>query len=452
MSREQAWHDWLTHNIAQNCLPEQLRSLLIENGFSDNQADESMLRANLEVEKRQLKVKTNETQIDADQAIYLPHALKMENARIEMYGVDGFLTADENIQLIELIRHCVCDSFDTSEETQASNKTTKTCKLATLKHPLVEEIDQRICRYMGIDPGESEPIEGQWLEAGQESVEHTDYLDSNGVSCREQVHNLGKRTWTFMIYLNTVTVGGETKFNEIDLSVEPLAGTALIWNNLDSQGQPNKATTRCEMPLRSDYKAVITKWFRSIDGIPRYKKKVNEFLKPLTQSGFLKLRVPEPLYSTLVDFYNTHRCDSTSESVPGYISNKVGKVPSVLVELTDELRQSVHKTLQPLVEAWIGSYLEHTYVYGIREYHQGAILKEHRDRLKTHIAGVIINIDQVVKHDWPLIIEDHFYRRHSVLLKPGEMVFYESARLKHGRPDMLDGERYANVFVHFKNK
>jgi len=103
-----------------------------------------------------------------------------------------------------------------------------------------------------------------------------------------------------------------------------------------------------------------------------------------------------------------------------------------------------------MVEAWIGDYLEPTYVYGIREYRNGAKLKEHRDRLKTHVAGVIINVDQDVNQDWPLVIDDHHYRQHQVLLKPGEMVFYESARLTHGRPDSFDGQRVANIFVHFK--
>ena len=32
----------------------------------------------------------------------------------------------------------------------------------------------------------------------------------------------------------------------------------------------------------------------------------------------------------------------------------------------------------------------------------------------------------------------------------GEMLWYESARLVHGRPIPFKGEYYDNVFVHFK--
>ena len=39
---------------------------------------------------------------------------------------------------------------------------------------------------------------------------------------------------------------------------------------------------------------------------------------------------------------------------------------------------------------------------------------------------------------------------HEKTLLPGEMLLYESAALVHGRPYPLDGEAYANAFVHFR--
>ena len=60
------------------------------------------------------------------------------------------------------------------------------------------------------------------------------------------------------------------------------------------------------------------------------------------------------------------------------------------------------------------------------------------------------SIDQEVDNDWPLFIEDHHYRKHKIILSPGEVFFYEGARLKHGRPLPLEGQKYANIFCHFK--
>ena len=50
---------------------------------------------------------------------------------------------------------------------------------------------------------------------------------------------------------------------------------------------------------------------------------------------------------------------------------------------------------------------------------------------------------------WPLHIRNHTGEEHAVLLQPGEMLFYESARLSHGRPVPLVGSYYASVFAHF---
>ena len=104
--------------------------------------------------------------------------------------------------------------------------------------------------------------------------------------------------------------------------------------------------------------------------------------------------------------------------------------------------------LQPLLEAWVAKPLQMTFVYGIREYQQGAMLDMHVDKRDTHLVSAILNVAQAVTTDWPLEIHDHFGRRHTALLKPGEMLLYESARLKHGRPQPLDGAYFANIFVH----
>ena len=90
-----------------------------------------------------------------------------------------------------------------------------------------------------------------------------------------------------------------------------------------------------------------------------------------------------------------------------------------------------------------------TFVYGIRVYKKGSVLIPHRDKLKTHIISAIINVDQEIDEEWPLIIEDNYYRKHHVFLNPGEVIFYESARLDHGRPFPLKGNKFANIFCHF---
>ena len=68
----------------------------------------------------------------------------------------------------------------------------------------------------------------------------------------------------------------------------------------------------------------------------------------------------------------------------------------------------------------------------------------------TLINKLCNNVNQNVDVDWPLVIEDHYYRKHEIVLSPGEIIIYEGAKLKHGRPQPLQGEKYANIFCHFR--
>ena len=44
---------------------------------------------------------------------------------------------------------------------------------------------------------------------------------------------------------------------------------------------------------------------------------------------------------------------------------------------------------------------------------------------------------------------DNEDQKKKIVLKPGEMVLYESAKVPHGRQFPLEGEYYQNILVHF---
>ena len=71
-------------------------------------------------------------------------------------------------------------------------------------------------------------------------------------------------------------------------------------------------------------------------------------------------------------------------------------------------------------------------------------------RFTTHVISAILNIGQSVTKEWELHILDNTGAAHAVTLQPGEMLWYESARLLHGRPDPLDGYYFDNLFIHYK--
>ena len=82
----------------------------------------------------------------------------------------------------------------------------------------------------------------------------------------------------------------------------------------------------------------------------------------------------------------------------------------------------------------------------------GNVLHNHVDRVNTHVISVILQIDQDLGSenvDWLLEVIEYTGERNHIKLLPGEMLFYESSKLIHGRPDAFRGEIFANAFMHF---
>lgn len=455
-SAEQSWEEWTFSNLAKGCDRNEIQSILLDSGFSDGETQLMLSNESLATSVAtsiSIPAQSNESikpgSTESINSIHLHSAVAIENDKAELYAVENFLNEEECASVIALIRENNRRST-TTDEGVSDFRTSLTCDLANLNHPVIDEIDRRICQYMGIAPEESEQIQGQLYEVGQQFKAHTDYFHSASDTFDEHIGTQGQRSWTFMVYLNSTREGGATAFPNLDLAIQPTAGTALIWNNRSPNGSCNADTLHCGSPVLQGYKAILTKWFRTPENTHQFIKESNEQLPPLTRNGFLLTDAPAEMYDAVLNFYQTHQDCSNAEHLPKFIQGNSSAAPSQLVELTDELRADVHKDLQPIVENWVGDYLEPTYVYGVREYKHSAELKMHRDRLHTHVASVIINIDQTTDTEWPLVIEDHLYRQHRVCLKPGQMLLYEGAKLLHGRPAPFEGENYANVFVHYK--
>jgi hypothetical protein len=77
----------------------------------------------------------------------------------------------------------------------------------------------------------------------------------------------------------------------------------------------------------------------------------------------------------------------------------------------------------------------------------------HVDRTQTHVISCIYHIASSNNSEpWPIVIEDFAGNTNAVVLKPGDILLYESAKNFHGRPAKFIGDWYTSVFVHFYPK
>ena len=97
-------------------------------------------------------------------------------------------------------------------------------------------------------------------EPGQEYRPHRDYLPPE--SMERDRPGAGNRSRTICVYLNDVDAGGATTFPHANLRIEPRAGDAIVFDNLDVSGTPDTTSLHAGLAVERGVKWLATLWFR----------------------------------------------------------------------------------------------------------------------------------------------------------------------------------------------
>ena len=162
----------------------------------------------------------------------------------------------------------------------------------------------------------------------------------------------------------------------------------------------------------------------------------------------------QPMHDALTEWYAARRHDSMKPHgvIPGgYTNNDHVLIDKVNLDHFPETHGAVLREMREILQWWTGLRLKHTSTFGVRVYRRGSSLIDHVDRMDTHLASAVIQIDQRVDADggWPLELLLPNRTVAEVYTQPGEIILYEGAWLRHGRPMRFKGDEFANVFSHF---
>jgi len=176
--------------------------------------------------------------------------------------------------------------------------------------------------------------------------------------------------------------------------------------------------------------------------------------RTFSKLGFDKGRLPDDIFASMGAYHYNNR------GKPHIVREEWGKKGIFVnywetdvnfIQISHYLKSRWQVRLKRLVEIWANERLETTSMYGMREYTKGARLITHVDREETHAASLIVNIAQGnVTTPWTIEVHDHADRLHEVVMAPGDIVYYESAKCLHGRNTPLSGGYYVNLFTHYR--
>jgi len=452
------WKLWIWSNFGKGVHKDELFKRLLQHGF-DWASISHELNYVPSFTQQEHQAAAMETRLDKPY-VASSVAQKLDTKKLDIYTIDDFLNRDECEALIEVVsknlqRSTVVGNDTEDDRVITEARTSQSCHFVedNPAHELAFEIRRRISRLVGININYAEPIQAQAYSVGGEYKAHYDWFDpaTEGFKTHASVEKGGQRSWSVVVYLNDVIAGGETNFENVDISISPKQGKLVFWSNLDENGFVNYDALHQACPVLEGEKVILTLWFRSLGDGEIFQREPRELLPRFTQSGFHKSCLSKRLFKQLSDFYTqTALSDRNDEFVEGeFIVNAREAVGSRLISIPEALRKKIISELQPVCEEWSNEKLRFTALYGIREYLRNTELRMHIDLQKTHIISVIINLAQQADKAWPLELIDHVERRHSIYLNPGEILLYEGARLEHGRPTPFQGDCYANIFLHF---
>lgn len=190
-----------------------------------------------------------------------PGLQRVPSPRIAMYVLRNFIAPQTCQALIDRIETQHRPSTITGETADTAFRTSSTCDLS-LRDPLVASVQQDLSALCNLPLNHADPLQGQRYTVEQEFKAHTDYFEPDKPEWDTYCAVAGQRTWTAMVYLNTVELGGTTRFKAINKIIQPERGKLVAWNNCHADGTPTPATLHHAMKVRKGQKYVITQWFR----------------------------------------------------------------------------------------------------------------------------------------------------------------------------------------------
>lgn len=268
---DKEWEGWLAESLEIDCDPVELCTIMRENGF-DAASVKRMMGDHYPADMQDELPQSGSVDFQAlaatlDKRADRVRAQRFPNDKVQLYTIDRFLSADECERIIALTEARLHPSEVSHDNGDDAFRTSETGYLDEQDNiddsAFVLYIEEKIARTLGVRLPFSEPIQTQRYAIGQEFKAHEDYFSPDmGDVYNEFTDDMGQRTWTFMVYLNDTPKGGGTDFPYLEHTFYPQQGKAVIWNNLQPDGTPNRYTLHHGMPVEAGKKVIITKWFR----------------------------------------------------------------------------------------------------------------------------------------------------------------------------------------------
>jgi len=127
-------------------------------------------------------------------------------------------------------------------------------------NPIIKKFTKRVSMWSTLPKSHGEDIQFLEYQPGQYYKPHYDFFDPEIYSAF--LVDGGQRVASVLCFLNDVPKGGETLFPEVNLSVKPKKGAAIVWFNSLLNGTLDRKSMHGGEPVQEGVKYVVVQWMR----------------------------------------------------------------------------------------------------------------------------------------------------------------------------------------------
>lgn len=188
--------------------------------------------------------------------------LAMQRPRVVVFG--GLLADEECEELKQAATQRLRRSETVEAQTGGSEvntaRTSEGMFFERAENALCARIEARIARLLHWPVSHGEGLQILRYRPGAEYLPHHDYFDPALPGSQAVLARGGQRLATLVIYLNTPTRGGATRFPEVGLDIAPIRGNAVFFSY--PQPSPATRTLHAGAAVLEGEKWIATKWLR----------------------------------------------------------------------------------------------------------------------------------------------------------------------------------------------
>ena len=148
----------------------------------------------------------------------------------------------------------------TSDSVDNSSRLSYTAWLTTSKHALIGKISTFAAELTGYPENHQEDLQVLQYPEGGFFKPHYDCCDGGPDECKRMNAQGGPRRQTIIIYLNDDFQGGETFFPNINVTIVPQKGKAVVFWSTDSDNNVIRESFHGGNPVKGGEKWICNKW------------------------------------------------------------------------------------------------------------------------------------------------------------------------------------------------